>query len=143
MNASKLFTLTLLTFLFITVINEHNDNDWDHHQSSNTTNGTTNNRTKVYITDKRIQQKWVTLAAKAHLENTLMLLTTNLWTTWKLTCSWGRGGLYSITSWSGWVLWGCDRCPITNWGCCTVTETSDCCISIQMGKRRILNMQIS
>jgi len=128
MNVSKMVGFTLLAFLFLiltAVIKTHNDdsdNDWDHQYSKNT-NGA-NNRTKGYITDKKIEQKLVTLAAKVYMR-----------TTYKLTCSWGRGGLYTVTSWSGWVPCCCGLCPITSWRCCVITETINCCISIQMGKK--------
>ena len=71
-------TLHAFFMTLTTVTKEPNDNDWDYdHQSSKTTN----NWTKVCITDKSIEQKWVTLAAKVYRENTLVLLTTNMWTT--------------------------------------------------------------
>ena len=64
-----------------TAIYKPNDNDYDDWDYDHQSNKTTNNWTKVCITDKSIEQKWVTLAAKVYRENTLVLLTANMWTT--------------------------------------------------------------
>ena len=120
-----------------TATNEPNDNDydWDYdHQS----NKTANNWTKVCITDKSIEQKWVTLAVLKSIKK----IHSCYWplTCEPLTCIWSRGCLYASASWSGWSPWCCGHCPITNWRCCIITETSNSCCSIQIGKRRILDM---